>query len=119
MRQVDAILFLDVRALLWTSSKRLLAWRRYLQVRLTWRAAATQPKQAVPGRLPIADVSGPRPMTRRLHGAVIRASRQPTPPVDTSFSPIVLAVNPHMLGCALSYHVRARVFMLNVARCRG
>ena len=32
MRQVDAILFLDVRALLWTSGKRLLAWRRYLQV---------------------------------------------------------------------------------------
>ena len=32
LRQVDAILFLDVRALLWTSCKRLLAWRRYLQV---------------------------------------------------------------------------------------
>ena len=33
LRKVDAILFLDVRALLWTSCKRLLAWRRYLQVR--------------------------------------------------------------------------------------
>ena len=33
VRQVDAILFLDVRALLWTTGKRLLAWRRYLRVR--------------------------------------------------------------------------------------
>ncbi len=32
--QVDAILFLDVRALLWTTGKRLLAWRRYLRVRV-------------------------------------------------------------------------------------